>query len=169
MITLVIGGTRSGKSDVAARIAAAHDEPVTVVVPTIVADENFAQRVRDHQERRPEAWTTVECGPALPDAVHAATGTVLIDSLGSWIAGTDGFTVDTTALLDALRGRPDPTVVVTEEVGLSVHPPTDTGRHFADQLGALNTAVAAVADQVLLVVAGRVTRLEPLDPSIPER
>jgi adenosyl cobinamide kinase/adenosyl cobinamide phosphate guanylyltransferase len=169
VITLIIGGTRSGKSDVAARVAAAPDEPVTVVVPTIVGDENFAQRVRDHQERRPESWTTVECGPALPDAVHAATGTVLIDSLGSWVAGTDGFTVDTTALLDTLRGRPDLTVVVTEEVGLSVHPPTDAGRCFADQLGALNAAVAAVADQVLLVVAGRAIRLERFDPSRPER
>jgi adenosyl cobinamide kinase/adenosyl cobinamide phosphate guanylyltransferase len=169
VITLVIGGTRSGKSDVAARIAGAHDDPVTVIVPTIVADENFAQRVRDHQARRSASWTTVECGPALPDAVQAATGTVLIDSLGSWIAGTDGFTVDTAALLDALRARPDPTVAVTEEVGLSVHPPTDAGRHFADQLGALNAAVAAVADQVLLVVAGRVARLEHLDPTIAER
>jgi len=163
VITLVIGGTRSGKSDVAARIAAALGDPVTVVVPTIVADEAFAQRVRDHQVRRPESWTTVECGPALPDALHRVTGTVLIDSLGSWVAGTEGFTVDTAALLGALRSRSEPTVVVTEEVGLSVHPPTDAGLRFADELGTLNAAVAAVADRVLLVVAGHVTRLEPLD------
>lgn len=169
MITLLIGGTRSGKSDAAAHLAAAAGAPVTVIVPTIVADENFAQRVRDHQARRPASWTTVECGPALPDAVRAATGTVLIDSLGSWVAGTDGFAVDTAALVAALCDRSDPTVIVTEEVGLSVHPPTDAGLRFADQLGALNTAVAAVADRVLLVVAGRVTRLEALDPSLPER
>jgi adenosyl cobinamide kinase/adenosyl cobinamide phosphate guanylyltransferase len=168
VITLIIGGTRSGKSDLAARVAAANGEPVTVVVPTVVADENFARRVRDPQDRRPASWTTVECGPALPDAVRAATGTVLIDSLGSWVAGTDGFSVDTAALLDVLRGRRDATVLVTEEVGLAVHAPTDAGRRFADQLGALNAAVAAVADRVLLVVAGRVTRLEPLDPSLPE-
>jgi len=163
VITLVIGGTRSGKSDVAARIAAALGEPVTVVVPTIVVDEAFAQRVRDHQAHRPESWTTVECGPALPDALLRGTGTVLIDSLGSWVAGAEGFTVDTTALLGALRSRSEPTVVVTEEVGLSVHPPTDAGLRFADELGTLNAAVAAVADRVLLVVAGHVTRLEPLD------
>lgn len=168
MITLIVGGTRSGKSDAAARLATAHGEPVTVIVPTVVADDTFAQRVRDHQARRPASWTTVECGPALPDAVHAATGTVLIDSLGSWVASTDGFTVDAAALLAALRDRPDPTVIVTEEVGLSVHPPTDAGLRFADQLGALNVAVATVADRVLLVIAGRVTRLERLDPSLPE-
>lgn len=164
MITLVIGGTRSGKSDVAARIAGAVGDPVTVVVPTVVGDESFAQRVRAHQARRPDSWATLECGPALPDAVRTTTGTVLIDSLGSWVAGTDGFAVDTAALLDALRHRPDSTVVVTEEVGLSVHPPTEAGRGFTDQLGELNAAVAAVADRVLLVVAGLVSRLEPLDP-----
>lgn len=168
MITLLIGGTRSGKSDAAARLAAAHGAPVTVIVPTIVADEDFAQRVREHRARRPASWTTVECGPALPDAVHAATGTVLIDSLGSWVAGTDAFAVDTTALLAALRDRSDPTVIVTEEVGLSVHPPTDAGLRFADRLGALNTAVGAIAERVLLVVAGRATRLEVLDLSFPE-
>ncbi|HSO95342.1 MAG TPA: bifunctional adenosylcobinamide kinase/adenosylcobinamide-phosphate guanylyltransferase [Acidimicrobiia bacterium] len=165
MITLVIGGTRSGKSDVAGHVAAALGEPVTVVVPTVVADESFAQRVRAHQARRPDSWPTVECGPALPDAVGTASGTVLVDSLGSWVAATDGFVVDTTALLDALRRRPDPTVLVTEEVGLSVHAPTEAGRRFTDQLGELNAAVAAAADQVLLVVAGRVTRLERFDPS----
>jgi len=169
MITLVIGGTRSGKSDLAARLAGADHQPVTVVVPTVVGDENFAQRVRDHQARRPPSWTTVECGPDLPDTVRAATGPVLIDSLGSWIAGTDGFAVDTAALLDALQARSDTTVIVTEEVGLSVHPPTDAGRRFADELGALNVAVAAAAEQVLLVVAGRVTRLEALDRSLLER
>lgn len=168
MITVVIGGTRSGKSDLAARLAAAHGEPVTVIVPTVVADEDFARRVRDHQARRPDSWTTVECGPALPAAVHAASGTVLIDSLGSWVAGTDQFAVDTDALLDTLRARTDPTVVVTEEVGLSVHPATDSGLRFTDRLGALNAAIAAVADEVLLAVAGRVSRLERLDAARPE-
>jgi adenosylcobinamide kinase / adenosylcobinamide-phosphate guanylyltransferase len=168
VITLLIGGTRSGKSDAGARLAARHGEPVTVIVPTVVADENFAQRIRDHQARRPASWTTVECGPALPDALRAATGTVLIDSLGSWVAGSDGFLVDTEALVAALRARPDPTVIVTEEVGLSVHPATDAGLRFADRLGDLNTAVAATADRVLLVVAGRVTHLEALEPSLPE-
>jgi len=53
---------------------------------------------------------------------------------------------------------------VSEEVGLSVHPPTDAGRRFVDALGELNQAVAAVADDVLLVVAGRVLPLERWEP-----
>jgi adenosyl cobinamide kinase/adenosyl cobinamide phosphate guanylyltransferase len=51
-------------------------------------------------------------------------------------------------------------VVVSEEVGLGVHPATEDGRRFRDALGTLNQAVAAVADEVLLVVAGRILRLD---------
>ena len=51
-------------------------------------------------------------------------------------------------------------MVVSEEVGLSVHPSTALGRRFRDALGSVNQAVAACADDVLLVVAGRVLRLE---------
>jgi adenosyl cobinamide kinase/adenosyl cobinamide phosphate guanylyltransferase len=62
--------------------------------------------------------------------------------------------------------RTDPTVIVTEEVGLAIHAATPVGRQFTDRLGELNTAVAAIADSVLLVVAGRVLRLEPADSII---
>jgi len=51
--------------------------------------------------------------------------------------------------------------VVSEEVGLGVHPATEDGRRFRDALGELNQSVAAVADEVLLVVAGRTLRLDP--------
>jgi adenosyl cobinamide kinase/adenosyl cobinamide phosphate guanylyltransferase len=70
---------------------------------------------------------------------------------------------DSTALCEALTRRRGDTVVVSEEVGLGVHPATEAGRRFRDQLGALNQAVAEIADRVLLVVAGRVLRLEEPD------
>ena len=66
---------------------------------------------------------------------------------------------DTDALCHALTHRDGPTVVVSEEVGLGVHPSTDVGRAFRDALGTVNRAVADVADEVLLVIAGRVLPL----------
>ena len=51
-------------------------------------------------------------------------------------------------------------IVVSDEVGLGVHPSTEAGRRFRDALGLVNQAVAAVADEVLLVVAGRALRLD---------
>ena len=53
-------------------------------------------------------------------------------------------------------------MIVSEEVGLGVHPSTEVGRAFRDVLGDVNRAVAEVADEVLLVVAGRVLPLDPM-------
>ena len=64
------------------------------------------------------------------------------------------------ALLAALGARTGPTVLVSEEVGLGVHPSTEVGGRFRDALGSLNQAVAELADEVLLVIAGRVLPLE---------
>ena len=160
MIALVVGGTRSGKSEVAELLAARLGEPVTVAVPATASDDDFAARIAEHRERRPATWQTVECGNDLVSAVGDATGTLLIDSLGTWVAGAPDFVVDGAGLVAALRARSAPTVVVTEEVGLAVHPTTEVGRRFTDSLGALNVLVAAAADEASLVVAGRVLRLE---------
>ena len=166
MIVLVIGGTRSGKSEVAERYAARLASAVTVVIPRDAPgsdDADFAARVATHVARRPAPWATVECGQQLPDALVAARGVALVDSLGTWVANALDFVVDTHALVDSLQARSDPTVIVTEEVGLAIHATTPVGRMFTDRLGELNTAVAAIADLVFLVVAGRVLRLEPAD------
>ena len=162
MIVLVLGGARSGKSVVGERLAAelAGEGPVTVLATAVVGDDDMAARVAAHRARRPRHWATVETGPDLVDALGMASGPVLVDALGTWLAGAPGLTVDAAAVCDALVTRTGPTVVVSDEVGLGVHPTTDAGRRFRDALGELNAAVARVADEVLLVVAGRALRLE---------
>ena len=85
---------------------------------------------------------------------------MLVDSLGTWLTGHDDLDADVEGLSAALRARTGDSVVVSEEVGLGVHPSSELGRRFRDALGEVNTAVAAVADGVLLVVAGRVLPLE---------
>ncbi len=160
MIVLVVGGTRSGKSDVGERIAAELGEPVTVVVPAESTDDEHAARIAAHRARRPSSWTTVECGADLVSVLRSVHGIVLVDSLGTWLSRAPDLDVDSEALVEALQARTDPTVVVTEEVGLAVHAPTEAGRRFTDVLGALNADVARVADDVWLVVAGRTLRLD---------
>ena len=169
MIVVVIGGTRSGKSELGETIAARLGEPITVVVPGEPDDPDFAARVAAHQARRPASWATLECGSELPAALTRVRGTVLVDSLGSWIARCPDLHVDPAPLVETLRARRDATVLVTEEVGLAVHPATEAGRRFTDALGALNAAVAHVADDVWLCVAGRVTRLERPDAALEGR
>jgi adenosyl cobinamide kinase/adenosyl cobinamide phosphate guanylyltransferase len=162
VITLVLGGTRSGKSEVAERLAAsaARGAPVTYVATGRAVDGEMAARIAAHRARRPAAWPTLEVGADLPARLAVLAGPALVDSLGTWVASGEGLSPDAAALCAALAGRAGDTVVVSEEVGLGVHPPTDVGRRFADALGGLNRAVADVADRVLLVVAGRVLPLD---------
>lgn len=167
MISLVLGGTRSGKSAVAERLADP-SAPVTYLATAQLdpVDADHAARVDLHRRRRPGAWSTVELDEAatLPRVLGDLTGTVLVDSLGSWVTRFPDLwpppgTVD--ALLGVLAAREGDTVLVSEEVGLSPHAPTAAGRAFADSLGTLNQAVSGVADRAMLVVAGRTLELPP--------
>ena len=163
MITLVLGGARSGKSDFAERLARADGGPVTYVATSSVrGDPDFAERVRRHRERRPVDWLTEEPGPGLLPFLEAdrSGATLLIDSLGTWLASLEEFDADGPRLAQALTSRTGSAIVVSEEVGLGVHPSTEIGGRFRDALGEVNQLVALVADRVLLVVAGRALNLE---------
>lgn len=171
MITLVLGGARSGKSELAERLTANHPAPITYIATAVAPDDEFAARIAAHRDRRPSEWKTVEAGADIVGALRdAGGGTVLIDALGPWVAAHDDFVTDTAALVTTLTTRRGDSVVVSEEVGLSVHPSSDAGRRFRDALGDVNRAIADVADEVLFVIAGRVLPLDPmpaLDPDEP--
>jgi adenosyl cobinamide kinase/adenosyl cobinamide phosphate guanylyltransferase len=141
----------------AERRAAAAGDAVTYVATGDAAA--MPDRVAAHRARRPPAWETVETLD-LAAVLSSTPGTVLVDSLTAWVAGAQRFEVDVEGLCRALSRRDGDTVVVSDEVGLGVHPSTEAGRAFRDALGLVNQAVAAVADEVLLVVAGRALRLE---------
>jgi adenosyl cobinamide kinase/adenosyl cobinamide phosphate guanylyltransferase len=161
MITLVLGGARSGKSTFAERLTGRLPAPITYVATLQIGDDqDLSARVARHRGRRPADWGTLEAGLDLPGAVRSLAGSMLLDSLGPWVAahGEDG-TVDGAALCRALTERTGDSVVVSEEVGLGVHPSSAAGRQFRDALGTLNQDVAEVADQVVLIVAGRVLPL----------
>jgi adenosylcobinamide kinase/adenosylcobinamide-phosphate guanylyltransferase len=159
MITLVLGGARSGKSVVAERLASDAGDAVVYVATAEVLDEDFSARVAKHQLRRPAGWTTVEADADLAATIRGLprAAPLLIDSLGTWVARCEGFAADANALVDALVTHD--AVIVSEEVGLGVHPETEVGRCWRDALGEVNQAVAAAADRVLLVVAGRTLEL----------
>ncbi|HWD96887.1 MAG TPA: bifunctional adenosylcobinamide kinase/adenosylcobinamide-phosphate guanylyltransferase [Acidimicrobiales bacterium] len=165
MKTLILGGARSGKSVVAERLAERSGVPVTYVATVRLGeDQDLVQRVAAHRERRPPEWSTIECGDDLADVLTSTSGTVLVDSLGPWLAALPGLRCDLDVLVAALQGRGGDTIIVSEEVGLGVHPETAVGREFRDALGTLNQAIAHECDDVLLVVAGRSLSL-PRDAS----
>ena len=161
-VTLVLGGARSGKSEWAERLAGALPQPVTYVATATPSDPDFAARIEAHRERRPAAWSTVEAGTDLLGVLAGLEGTFLVDALGTWLAAVPDFAVDAPGLCAVLRARKAKaqTVIVSDEVGLGVHPSSEAGRRFRDVLGAVNQEVAAAADRVWLVVAGRALALE---------
>ena len=175
MITFFIGGASSGKSLVAEEAAARLTGPVTYVAtwcrsapgPDLsdleMPDPDMEARIARHRERRPSSWDLREVGPGEPlgAVLEGIAGAVLVDALGTWVAHTPDFAVDGSGLCRVLATRPGDTIIVSEEVGMGVHPTTSVGRDFRSALGGLNQAVAAVADQVWLVVAGRLLALNP--------
>lgn len=165
-VALVLGGARSGKSAVAEALVErwAGGGPVTYVATARLDrdDPALAARVDAHRARRPATWSTVDAGDDLPAELRAIEGPVLLDALGPWVALHAPASPNIAGLVAALRERPGDTVVVSDEVGLAVHPPTEAGRWFVDEMGLANQAIAAIAVDARLVVAGR-TLLLPAD------
>jgi adenosylcobinamide kinase/adenosylcobinamide-phosphate guanylyltransferase len=156
VITLILGGARSGKSAVAESLVG--DDTVYVATAEVGDDADLAARIERHRARRPTSWATVESGPDLPATIRSLPDRpALVDSLGTWVARCDGFAADGAGLVAALAGRT--AVLVSEEAGMGVHPETEVGRRWRDALGEVNQVVAAAADRVLLVVAGRTLEL----------
>ena len=174
MRVLVTGGVRSGKSRHAEHLL--QDAPrVTYLAPGRPADgtdPEWDARVAHHRTRRPKHWRTIETAD-VARAVRGAEGAVLIDCLGTWVTAIldlnglwDSVSrdaqqvvdVELSALCAALVDTPE-AVVVTNEVGLGVVPSHRSGVLFRDLLGSANQRIAAVCDEVHLVIAGRVLRL----------
>jgi adenosylcobinamide kinase/adenosylcobinamide-phosphate guanylyltransferase len=173
-IILVTGGARSGKSAWAERRAAElGGDSVTYVATAQALDEEMVRRIARHRQDRPQAWTTVEAPTDAAEAVAAAgTATVLVDCLtvlasNALLAAESGgeeaclaaVHAQAEALRDAALAREGTTVVVTNEVGMGVHPPTALGRWYRDALGRANALLAAAADEVVLMVSGIPVRI----------
>ena len=161
-MVLLIGGARSGKSAMAARLAADSGAPVTFIATAEAGDEDMAERIRRHRETRPAAWTTVEVPADLLGAVRAATAGdfLIVDCLTLWVSNLLGKGMDPDLIGAAadevaveLAGRR--CVVVTNEVGLGIVPLNELARTFRDVLGSVNSRFAASADRAVLMVAGR--------------
>jgi len=90
MITLVLGGARSGKSAVAERLAARMGATVTYVATMQLGDDpELAERVAEHRARRPSNWRTEEAGPNLPSLLRRLEGPAIVDALGGWVLASE--------------------------------------------------------------------------------
>ncbi len=180
MIVLVTGGVRSGKSHHAEQMVVGFDHVHYVATgpdEQTEPDPDWAERLRLHRQRRPRHWRLHETTDI--SAVLAGTDeAVLIDCLGTWLTrlmdaghwwdrsgreAAQAIDASVDEVLVQLRARrvrtSQPTVLVTNEVGLGVIPSHRSGALFRDLLGTLNRRVGQECEEVHLVVAGRVLRL----------
>ena len=156
-LVLYVGGARSGKSRLALERARASAVRVVFIATGEPGDDEMRDRIERHRAERPADWTTIEepldVAAALARVPEDAT--VILDCLSLWVAnggGGDG------AIGVAAR-RPGLTLVVTNEVGLGIVPDNALARAYRDDLGRVNAAWAAAADEAYFVVAGRALRL----------
>jgi adenosylcobinamide kinase / adenosylcobinamide-phosphate guanylyltransferase len=181
---LVLGGARSGKSVTAERLLASRAQVDYVACGPAPdeSDPSWAERVRLHRERRPAHWATLETldmAGVLSESPPARQAVpVLVDCLSTWLAGVmdecglwsgaadaDKKEADkeiasrVDGLLDAWRATRRQVVAVSNEVGSGVVPATASGARFRDELGILNSRIAAECEQVWLCVAGIARRI----------
>jgi adenosylcobinamide kinase / adenosylcobinamide-phosphate guanylyltransferase len=163
-ITLVLGGARSGKSRWAQEQAARFSR-VTYLATAQAGDSEMREKIARHRRERPRAWRTVEVPKDLPETIRSeSTGAdvLLIDCFTLYVANvmrtgnkSGGHNSSRIReLRDAIDSSTTSIIAVSNEVGSGVVPAFRSGRVYRDMLGQLNQELAAIADTVVLMVAG---------------
>ena len=133
-------------------------------------------RIQVHQQSRPAHWKTIEAwGELLPIIVREGTKyeVLLIDCLTLHVSNlldeyclsdqTEACVRDQiekeilqqiAALAEAWRHSPATVIVVSNEVGGGLVPPSALGRAFRDIVGRANQKIAECADEIWWVCAG---------------
>ncbi|AXC14408.1 Adenosylcobinamide-phosphate guanylyltransferase [Acidisarcina polymorpha] len=164
-VILVLGGVRSGKSRYAQQLADQSSRVVFVATAERRDDEEMHRKIARHRSERPAHWITVEEPLAVGRIVRSHErdcDTILVDCLTlfgsnlleSYENDEPGLQAQIDDLCMALKTVPCRVILVSNEVGSGVVPAYALGRRFRDLIGEVNQRVAAVADTVLLMVAG---------------
>ncbi len=158
-VTLVTGGASSGKSRFAETLALLADTAPHYIASARAGDGEMAARIARHAARRGPAWTLVEeAGDLAARLPGLGARAILVDCATIWLAnrlweGCDG-AAETARLVAAMRGAGCPVIVVTNELGQGIVPANAEARAFREAHGAMNQALAAAADRVVMVVSG---------------
>lgn len=161
MIYLVTGGQRSGKSSYAQQLALSLSDNPVYVATARVMDEDFEQRVERHKQDRDERWTNIEVDKALGD-LDLDGRVAVIDCVTLWLTNffmDTGYDIERSQKLaeqelEKLFRKESTFIVVTNEIGMGTHAPTESSRKFTDLQGWINQYIAGEADKVILMVSG---------------
>jgi len=163
MKTLILGGTRSGKSRLAEEQAKRNQQPVHYLATATIHDDEMRQRILQHQQRRPAHWSLLEAPLQLAKTLQQADAqgeTLLVDCLSLWInnllcaddpAQMQSEIEQLLALLPHLQSN---LILVSNESNMGITPLGKLSRDYCDQIGLLHQQLATLCDCVILSVAG---------------
>lgn len=163
MLTLVVGGAASGKSQYAEDLVLGSPLPRFYLATMEVWDAECAARVEKHRQMRAQKqFATVECPLHLDSVQLPARGTVLLEDLGNLAANElydprgagDNAVAAILAGVDRLAEQCTELVIVTNEVFSGGADYADDTHRYLLALAQLNNAIAARADRVVRVVCG---------------
>jgi len=162
-ITLITGGSRSGKSRYALNLTKGFTKKAFIATAEPF-DEEMRERILNHQKQRGESFLTIEEPLDLAHAIRSVPPdreVALIDCLTVWLGNImhryktdDQNYPEVTSFLEVLKDAPCDLIIVTNEVGMGIILPNKLSRKFSDLAGELNQSVAQLADQVILMVSG---------------
>jgi adenosylcobinamide kinase/adenosylcobinamide-phosphate guanylyltransferase len=173
-VIMVTGGARSGKSGYAESIAKEFSS-VGYIATAVATDDEMVARIKRHQSMRPKNWHTYERYREIDSLIlNAEESFFMLECLGTLVtnylmdASKDKETVsykDATMIekeliemfediIKSVQKTEKTLVLVTNEVGLGIVPLSALARMFQDLLGRLNQHVAALSDEVVLMVSG---------------
>ncbi|OGX91321.1 bifunctional adenosylcobinamide kinase/adenosylcobinamide-phosphate guanylyltransferase [Hymenobacter coccineus] len=161
MLYYVSGGQRSGKSRYAQELALSLSPNPVYLATSRAWDDDHRQRIARHVADRDARWTTLE-EEKYPSRLDLAGRTVVLDCVTLWLTNffTDTkYDVETTlhkskAEFDKLVQQHCTLIIISNEIGMGLHAPTEAGRKFADLQGWLNQHIAQRADRAIFMVSG---------------
>jgi adenosylcobinamide kinase/adenosylcobinamide-phosphate guanylyltransferase len=179
-LIFLLGGARSGKSQYAEQWAREHGKEVLFVATAQAFDAEMTERISRHQAARPPAWTTLESPLTTGRAIRYACAehaydTIVVDCLTLLATNAllrlpesaeqgesdDVILAEVDGLLESYYRSTATWLIVSNEVGMGIVPPSKLGRLFRDSLGRANQRIAQAADVVYLLVAGLPWQLKP--------
>ncbi|MBU2981667.1 bifunctional adenosylcobinamide kinase/adenosylcobinamide-phosphate guanylyltransferase [Lentibacter algarum] len=167
--TLIIGGARSGKSQLAEKLALKPMGRAVYIATAEARDEEMSARIATHRARRGDNWSDVHAPVLLPEALVETDGDAprLVDCLTLWLSNLmlagDDWRAATEALVEVLATQTADVIFVTNEVGAGIVPENKLARDFRDAAGWVNQRVAQASDTVWLCVAGYPVKVKPND------
>jgi adenosylcobinamide kinase / adenosylcobinamide-phosphate guanylyltransferase len=177
MLTLILGGARSGKSRLAQRLARPAARVTYIATAEAAEDAEMLVRIARHRADRPAHWLTIEEPLALAKAVEQAAqdaDSILVDCLTIWLSNlfwehrdaASGKVEDVARAqigrIAAAAGRCH-VILVSNELGCGTVPEPAVTRVFRDTQGLLNQWAAELANEVILTVAGLSLYLKKLN------